>query len=174
MPAAPGGAQPPPLVIVNPRAARLTDPVRRDRVVGEVLGTVRRRFGAEPLLEAGSLESARTALEASTGSPLVVVVGGDGTVREAAEALTGSGTPLAVVPGGTGNVLARSLRIAGVGPAVETIRSGVPRVLDLGHATWTSIEDDGSPGETRERLFAVACGMGLDARIMAAAEHEWK
>jgi diacylglycerol kinase family enzyme len=25
-----------------------------------------------------------------------------------------------------------------------------------------------------ERTFVVACGMGLDARIMAAAEHEWK
>ena len=26
----------------------------------------------------------------------------------------------------------------------------------------------------QERLFTVACGMGLDARVMAAAEHEWK
>ncbi len=32
------------------------------------------------------------------------------------------------------------------------------------------------PATTRshERVFAVACGMGLDARIMEAAEHEWK
>src|SRR6478752_6849192 len=173
MPAASGGSQPP-LVIVNPRAARLTDPVRRERVVAEVLGTVRRRFGGEPWVEAGSLDAARTALVASTGSPLVVVVGGDGTVREAAEALTGSGTPLAIVPGGTGHVLARSLRIAGIGPAVETIRYGVPLVLDLGRASWTTIAADGSPAITRERLFAVACGMGLDARIMAGAESEWK
>jgi diacylglycerol kinase family enzyme len=165
---------PPPLVVVNPRAARLTDPVRRDRVVAEVLATVRRRFGAEPRLEAGSIEAARSALEASAGAPLVVVVGGDGTVREAAEALTGSGTRLALVPGGTGNVLARSLRIAGIAQAVDAIRDGVPRVLDLGRARWTLAGDDGSPGATHERLFVVACGMGLDARIMAGAEHEWK
>ena len=43
--------------------------------------------------------------------------------------------------------------------------------LDLGRAKW------GATGETtatHERLFTVACGMGFDARVMAAAEHEWK
>jgi diacylglycerol kinase family enzyme len=173
MPAASGDSLAP-LVIVNPRAARLTDPLQRDRVVTDVISAVRRRFGVDPRVEAESLDAARAALAASTGAALVVVVGGDGTVREAAEALAGSGTALAVVPGGTGNVLARSLRITGIGSAVEAIRDGVPRVLDLGRARWTPTERDGSPGATHQRLFVVACGMGLDARIMARAEHEWK
>ena len=81
-------------------------------------------------------------------------------------------TPLAVVPGGTGNVLAGSLGIAGMRPAIEAIRRGRPRTIDLGEARW------GRPGRDRRptaaTIFLVACGMGLDARIMAAAEHEWK
>ncbi len=119
----------------------------------------------------GSLEAAQTALEASDGASLVVAVGGDGTIRQTAGALAGCPVPLAIVPCGTGNVMAGSLRIRGIGPALEVIRHGEPRTIDLGMARW------GSPGTTEpagESIFLVACGMGLDARIMAAAEHEWK
>ena len=164
-----------PLILVNPRAARLTEPAQRERVVAEVAGAVARRYGRAPRIEAGSLEEARAALAESSAAPLVVVVGGDGSVREAAEALIGSGTPLAIVPGGTGNVLAGALGIRGVGPGVAAIRTGNPRVLDLGRARWGSVAGEpGGADEATERLFTVACGMGLDARIMAAAAHEWK
>jgi diacylglycerol kinase family enzyme len=101
----------------------------------------------------------------------VVVVGGDGTVREAATALLGRGTPLAVVPAGTGNVLAGAVGIRGVRSGLDAIRHGRPRIIDLGRARWTPAT---GPTAQDERIFAVACGMGLDARIMAAAEHEWK
>ena len=97
------------------------------------------------------------------------MAGGDGTIREAAAALAGGRTPLAIVPGGTGNVLAGTLRIRGVGPALDLIGTGQPRRLDLGLARW--MEPD---GVVHERHFTVAAGMGFDARIMAAAEHEWK
>ena len=164
-----------PLILVNPRAARLTDPLQRDRVVADVSGAVRRRYGRAPRIESGSLETARAALAESLDAPLVVVVGGDGSVREAAEALIGRGTPLAIVPGGTGNVLAGALGIRGVGPGVAAIRAGRTRVLDLGRARWgTRTSDPDRADESQERLFTVACGMGLDARIMAAAADEWK
>ncbi len=42
---------------------------------------------------------------------LVVVYGGDGTVREAAQALYRTETPLLTLPGGTANVMARELEI---------------------------------------------------------------
>ena len=161
-----------PLILVNPRAARLADPAQRDRIVAEVAGAVRRRYGRAPRIEAGSLEAARAALAESVDAPLVVAVGGDGTVRQAAEALVHRGTSLAIVPGGTGNVLAGALGIRGVGPAVAAIRSGRTRVLDLGRARWGQAGHD--PSAADERLFTVACGMGLDARIMAAAADEWK
>ena len=127
------------------------------------------------MIEAGSLAATRDALDSATEAPLVVVVGGDGTVREAAAALADRQTPLAIVPGGTGNVLASTLGIRGIGPATDVIRAGRPRRLDLGMARWWPISPDPTtPPGGNERIFTVACGMGLDARIMAAAEHEWK
>lgn len=41
----------------------------------------------------------------------VVAVGGDGTVNEVAQGLTGSSTPMGILPNGSGNGLARHLKI---------------------------------------------------------------
>ena len=165
------------LILVNPRASGMVDPARRDRVVRAVADAVERRTGRPATIESGSLEAAGLALAAAVDAPLVVAVGGDGTVREAAADLVGRGrdTPLAIVPAGTGNVLAGALGIRGARSALDAIGSGEPLRLDLGRARWWTA--GGATGETadpHERLFTVACGMGLDARVMAAAEHEWK
>jgi diacylglycerol kinase (ATP) len=161
----------PPLVVINPRAARLHDPARRARVRRAVEAAVARRVGGiSPEIVDDDHETALAALRDPVGRPLVVAVGGDGTVRDVAAALAGSGVPMAVVPAGTGNVLAGALRIGGVDRALATIRSGSLRALDLGMARWA----EGPDAAVHERHFVVACGMGFDARIMAAAEHEWK
>ena len=159
-----------PLILVNPRASRIVDPAERERVTVAVVGAVRHRYGRAPRVEAGSLAETRTALAEATDAPVVVAVGGDGTVREAADALIGRGTPLAIIPAGTGNVLAGAIGIRGVRSGLDALRHGRPRVIDLGRVRWTAAGE----AETHERIFAVACGMGLDARIMAAAEQEWK
>lgn len=160
-----------PLVVVNPRAARLHDASRREELIDGVVRSVRARTGRTPRVEAGTMADADRALEAAVGSPLVVAVGGDGTIRQAATWLAGSGTPLAAVPGGTGNVLAASLGVRGMQPALDAIRHGRERTMDLGAAT---VIDGGAVPMSTSHAFLVACGMGLDARIMAAAEHEWK
>ena len=102
-----------------------------------------------------------------------MAAGGDGTVRDAVSALGGRHVPLAIVPGGTGNVLASALGLGSVRAAVDAIRHGQERTIDLGSARWGRPTPDAT-AEEREGLFLVACGMGLDARIMAAAQHEWK
>jgi diacylglycerol kinase (ATP) len=104
--------------------------------------------------------------------PLVVAVGGDGTVRDAAVAVASAGIPLAVVPAGTGNVLAGALRFGSVAAALRVLEDGTPRRLDMGVATLA----DGARGADAgaERPFLVAAGTGFDARIMAAASGEWK
>lgn len=159
-----------PLIVVNPRAARLNDATKRGAIVDAVAHAVRARTGRMPRVETGTIEAAAAALAraAEGGSPLVVAVGGDGTIRQAAAAVSGRTTPLAVVPGGTGNVLAGALRIGGVQPAIDAIRRGDIRTIDLGEARW------GPDDAPQHGPFLVACGMGLDARIMGAAEHEWK
>jgi diacylglycerol kinase (ATP) len=159
----------PPLVIVNARASRLHDPARRARIREELGGLLRRRFGFEPDWVDGSHAEALAALRDPAGRPLIIAVGGDGTVREAAAAVAGTHVPLAVVPGGTGNVLAGALRIGGVERALRAIRDGHDRRLDMGMARFGTLE-----GDEHERPFLVACGTGFDARVMAAAEHQWK
>jgi diacylglycerol kinase (ATP) len=165
-----------PLIIVNPRAARLADPGRRREVTSSIAAAVLARTGLAARIVDGDLDTARAAL-AGLGSapdaPLVVAAGGDGTIREAASALAGRPIPLALVPGGTGNVLASALRMGSVRVAVDAIRHGSERTIDLGRARWGHTGGDPATA-ARELDFLVACGMGLDARIMAAAQNEWK
>ncbi|WP_328673362.1 diacylglycerol kinase family protein [Streptomyces sp. NBC_00328] len=127
----------------------------------ELRRTLERHGHREPVFlettadDPGAGQGARAVRE---GATLVVVCGGDGTVRAVADALAGSGVPLAVVPCGTGNLLARNLGLP-LSPvaALEAALSGGPRRLDLG-----SIEGDGLPA-TR---FAAMAGAGLDAAMM--------
>ena len=160
-----------PLVIVNRRAARLANPARRAEIVDAVRHAVRARTAAEPAIVDGDQEAAMSALDAAVAAPLIVAVGGDGTVRDVISSRVGRTRPVAIVPGGTGNVLAAALGIRGIGPALDAIRHGGVRAIDVGEARW------GAPGATDadgRTDFLVACGMGLDARVMAAAAHEWK
>ncbi|MFD9391047.1 diacylglycerol kinase family protein [Streptomyces sp. NPDC060000] len=92
------------------------------------------------------------------GARLVVVCGGDGTLRAAADALAGSGVPLAVVPCGTGNLLARNLGLP-LSPtdALDAALRGTPHRIDLGR-----VEGDGLTATH----FAAMSGAGLDAAIM--------
>lgn len=160
-----------PLLVINPRASRLRDAERRDAIVDVVSRAVLARTGRDPTIVDDTKDVAATALEAVTDAPLVVAIGGDGTVRHAAGILADRSIQMAIVPAGTGNVLAGSLGIRGLRSAVTAIREGVPRTIDLGMAEW------GRPGSTRadgSGVFVAAAGVGLDARIMDAAHEEWK
>jgi diacylglycerol kinase family enzyme len=120
-------------------------------------------------------ENALDALAAARDSELVVVAGGDGTIRDAAERLIGSGVPMAIVPAGTANIFGAELGIPrGIKGAIDLIATGRPTSVDVGQATWGPMTDQG-PGEpTGSRAFVVACGLGFDARVMAGATPELK
>ncbi|MER6200436.1 diacylglycerol kinase family protein [Streptomyces sp. NPDC001586] len=92
---------------------------------------------------------------AEPGVDLVVVCGGDGTVRACADVVAGTGTPLALVPCGTGNLLARNLDLP-LDPlaALDTALGGGVFPMDVGRV-W----GDGLPS-TR---FTVMTGAGFDA-----------
>lgn len=158
----------PTVVIVNPRASRLRDPKRGERILADVEGWVREATGAAPLvIRVGDRSSIDAAGDraATTGAGLVVAIGGDGTVAALASDLAGTGIPLGIVPGGTGNVLANAMGIPDrPDRAIDALRRAERRSIDLGTATLA-----GGPGEpAAERLFAVAAGVGWDARVMAA------
>jgi len=166
---------PAPLVVVNPTASKLAHEKRRGAIVESVVAAVTARTGRAPDVVATTREAAAIALAAARHAPLVAVVGGDGTIREAAAALSGTGVPMAIVPAGTGNVFASELgvprRIAG---ALEVIRTGRPRAVDLGLATWGTEEGGGDEAAVGSNAFVVACGIGFDARVMTRASTEQK
>ena len=161
-----------PLVVLNPHASRLHDPETRAALTRALVKAVERRTGLTPDVAEGTVEEARIAFAdaASRRPSLVVVAGGDGSVRQAAAALDGTGIPLAIVPCGTGNVLANGLRLGGPAAMARALPTAVERVVDLGRVSWGV---DPTTPEGRE-TFVVACGMGLDARIMAGTDRHLK
>lgn len=153
------------LLIANPHAARTQEATVRG--IEEII----RAAGWELEVRAtGGPGDARlmAARAASEGVDVVAVFGGDGTTMQAAAALVGSDTALGVIPGGTGNLLAGNLRLP-TNPlrAAQAMVRGVKRPLDLGRM----------PRDGADCYFAVACGAGIDARIMGETEsadkHKW-
>jgi diacylglycerol kinase (ATP) len=100
----------------------------------------------------------------ATGPAVVMVAGGDGTLRVAAEEIAESGIPVALLPAGTGNLFARNLHLPlnNLALSVRTAFRGRDRHVDLGFATL-----DYGDGTTRRHAFLVMAGVGLDARMAA-------
>lgn len=118
--------------------------------------------------EAGAFQTRRAIAE---GATVVVAVGGDGTVREVAEALRGTGVSLGVVPQGSGNVLCRNLGMPlnSLDQQMQAIFSGKNTPVDLGVVNITRAD-----GQTSEHGFLVLAGMGLDARAINYTNEQLK
>jgi diacylglycerol kinase family enzyme len=112
-----------------------------------------------------------TARALEAGASMVIVAGGDGTVRAVAEKLQGSGLPLALVPSGTGNLLARNmdLTLDDLGHSIHTAFSGQDRKIDLG-----MIELRRGDGTTSRHAYLVMAGLGLDAKMLANTDEVLK
>ena len=69
------------------------------------------------------------------GTDALVVVGGDGVISLALQALAHSDTPLGIIPAGTGNDHAREygLPVGDPAAAVDVIVAGQTETVDLGH-----------------------------------------
>lgn len=108
---------------------------------------------------------------AASGAGLVIVCGGDGTVRSVAQGLIGKGIPMGVVPLGTGNLLARNLDIPldDVDRALRVAMSGNSRTIDVGEVRYT----DGS-GDSHDDVFLVMLGTGMDADMIAGTDDKLK
>lgn len=139
----------------------------RDAGLGppQILTTTRERPGAD---------QARQALQA--GASLVVVGGGDGTVREVAQALAGSDVALGILPLGTANLFAHNLglRTRDIARAVDHALSGAPLAIDVGRASWRPVVHGVTRPPSREEVFLVMAGIGHDAATVLATGGEVK
>jgi diacylglycerol kinase (ATP) len=117
-------------------------------------GSLWRELVVEPELSIAS----RTSELLREGVDLIVVAGGDGTVREVACTLVGTTVPLLVIPLGTFNNFARSLRLpADPIRACQLVHTGALRQIDVGTANG-------------RHLFFEAAGVGVDAQLFPLGE----
>ncbi len=144
------------MLITNPAASRT-----RTAVVGQIENVFRRAgWQVDSVVTAGHGDAREFAAQAvAQHVDVVAVLGGDGTIMQAASAMVHTEVPLGVLPGGTGNQLAGNLRLS-FNPvrAAQTLVRGVARPFDLGRLESA----DGV------HHFAVAGGAGIDARVMAS------
>ena len=112
------------------------------------------------------------ALEAlEDGADVVIAVGGDGTVRTVASALSGTGHALGIIPIGTGNLFARNMGIPvdDIDAALTVATSHGSRLVDVGRLT---LLDD----ETADHghAFLIIAGIGFDAVMIDDTDPELK
>jgi len=141
-------------VLVSPVAGR-----GRARKLGEgVLGELR-AGGLDPRLLAavtGAEAESAARRAVADGCAALVVVGGDGAVHAALQAVAGTTTPLGVIPAGTGNDLVRALDLP-VDPLVaaravaRNLLAGSVRALDA--------------GRTGDRWWATVLCAGFDSAV---------
>lgn len=147
------------LIIVNPKAGQEKLTVLRRRLGGafaargcnfDIVTTERSGHATELAREAAQL-----------GFAMVCVVGGDGTIAEAATGLVGFDVPLGIIPRGTANQVALNLKVpVSLERAVDCAINGRPQPIDLGQI-------DG-------KAFALVAGAGFDAAVMSSATREMK
>ena len=125
---------------------------------------LRNGWGPTRWYETRSDDSGTSAAEQAVreGACVVIVAGGDGTVRAVAEVMRGTGIPVALLPAGTGNLLARDIGtpLNDIAGCLYAAFSGAVRSVDVGVA---ELEDDN--GARRTHAFMVMAGIGLDAEM---------
>ncbi|HAT54941.1 MAG TPA: diacylglycerol kinase [Lactobacillus sp.] len=110
--------------------------------------------------------------DATTGSQIVLVVGGDGTLNQALnglkQATVTTPLPLAYIPAGSGNDFARGAQVSrNPSNALKQILTATePEILDIGHYEETTQQE--------QRYFVNNVGIGFDAAVVSAANHSDK
>lgn len=145
------------LLIVNASASSVT--ARTRVVIQKALSADHEVELAETARRGHATRLARGA--ATAGVDVVVVLGGDGTLNEAANGVAGTATALAPLPGGSTNVFARTLGLPddpvhATAVTLDALESASVRSVGLGSANG--------------RYFLFHCGVGYDAAVVSQVE----
>lgn len=145
------------LLVVNSSASSVT--ARGRVVITKALSADHEVTVAETTRRGHATRLAQGA--AADGVDVVVVLGGDGTLNEAANGLAGTDTALAPLPGGSTNVFARTLGlpddpIEATGVLLDALARGSVRRVGL--------------GSVNGRYFLFHVGIGFDAAVVREVE----
>ena len=145
------------LLIVNASASSVTERARV--VIHKALAADHEVTMAETSRRGHATKLAQGA--AADGVEVVVVLGGDGTLNEAANGLAGTRAALGVLPGGSTNVFARTIGmtndpIEATGELLGALARGSIRQVGL--------------GSVNGRYFLFNVGLGFDAAVVAQVE----
>ena len=145
------------MFVVNPSASSVTP--RTQVVIEKALAADHDVIVAETNRRG---HAARLSQDAATKNmDMVVVLGGDGTLNEAANGLAGTDTALAALPGGSTNVFARTLGLPD--DAVEAT-SVLLEAIDRKAVHSVGL------GVVNGRYFLFHAGLGFDAAVVAEVE----
>lgn len=106
----------------------------------------------------------------ASGADRIVVIGGDGTLRQVAGVLSGSPIELAFIPTGTANLFSRNVRhmMRGFSP-IEVALAETTRPIDVGWAEVKTVD-----GCTVQEPFVTMLGHGHDADVVAQVSPQRK
>ena len=107
----------------------------------------------------------------ANGADVVVAVGGDGTVRTVASAVSGTGHALGIIPIGTGNLFARNMGVPvdDIDAALTVATSHGSRLVDMGRLTLLD-----HPEDDHGHAFLIIAGIGFDAAMIDDTNPELK
>jgi diacylglycerol kinase family enzyme len=145
------------LLVVNASASSVT--ARARVVIQQALAADHDLSVAETSRRGHATRLAQGA--AADGIDVVAVLGGDGTLNEAANGLAGTATALGVLPGGSTNVFARTIGMLNDPIAATTQLLGA---LERNHIRPVSL------GNVNGRYFLFHVGLGYDATVVAEVE----
>jgi YegS/Rv2252/BmrU family lipid kinase len=153
-------------LIANPKTGRYASrrkPVQELASQLESLG-----IKVDLKLTSGPGEATEIAARAArNGSSDIIVAGGDGTINEAIQGLTGTKARLAIIPRGTANVLARELGLPlDDTQAAMVVAKGNSRQIYLGLAINETTQE--------RRHFVLMAGIGLDASVVRGVQPSLK
>tara|TARA_E500000305_G_scaffold15375_1_gene11033 strand:+ start:381 stop:1370 length:990 start_codon:yes stop_codon:yes gene_type:complete len=146
------------VVIYNPKAGQ-----RRYPLFSSVIERLKAHGVAVTILETGARGDAEafarqarqhSLMKAENAPDAVVAAGGDGTINEVVNGMSGGDLPLAILPLGTANVLAAEI---GLKVKPEAIANTI----------WRGRVIDAHVGDVNGHRFTLMAGVGLDADVVA-------
>lgn len=156
-------------VVYNPIKVDL-DALKADVAAAEAAAGWDETLWFETSKEDPGVGAATAALE--RGVSMIIVAGGDGTVRAVAEGMRAhSEVSLALLPSGTGNLLARNLdlKLDDAAHSLESAFEGDDRRIDRG-----VIEIRRADSRIDRHAYVVMAGIGLDAKMLAHTDDALK